>query len=92
MAAFVDLDWRRIDVTAIVTFGGLATIDERRHPACRDWLARQGYGLATFDCRPGLSHPRKVMHGAAGDGKRGRSFASEAGRLGWGPIRGGPPR
>ena len=27
MTAFAELDWRRIDVTAIVTFGGLATID-----------------------------------------------------------------
>ena len=55
MAAFSDLDRRRIDVTAIVTFGGLATIDERRHPACRDWLARHGYQFVTFDCRPGLA-------------------------------------
>jgi hypothetical protein len=46
VAAFSDLDWRRIDVTAIVTFGGLATIDERRHPACRDWLAQLGYEFA----------------------------------------------
>jgi hypothetical protein len=55
VAAFVDLDWSRIDVTGIVTFGGLATIDERRHHACLDWLARQGYQIDTFDCRPGLS-------------------------------------
>lgn len=55
MAAFADLDWRRIDVTAIVTFGGLASIDERRHPACRDWLLHQGYDIDTFDCRPGLT-------------------------------------
>lgn len=55
MGAFADLDWRRIDVTAIVTFGGLASIDERRHTTCRDWLARHGYEFATFDCRPGLA-------------------------------------
>ncbi len=55
MAAFSDLDWSRIDVTGIVAFGGLATIDERRHPACRDWLTREGYLIDTFDCRPGLS-------------------------------------
>ena len=55
MAAFADLDWRRLDVTAIVTDGGLATINERRHPACRDWLIRHGYEIDTFDCRPGLS-------------------------------------
>jgi hypothetical protein len=55
VATFTDLDWSRIDLTAIVTFGGLATIDERRHPACRDWLLRQGYQIDTFDCQPGLS-------------------------------------
>ncbi|MEO2090899.1 MAG: hypothetical protein ABGY75_15575, partial [Gemmataceae bacterium] len=55
MAAFTDLDWSRIDVTGIVTFGGLATIDERRHQACRDWLTRHGYEFDTFDCRPGLA-------------------------------------
>jgi hypothetical protein len=55
LAAFTDLDWRRIDVTAIVTFSGLATIDERRHAACREWLLSKGYAISTFDCRPGLS-------------------------------------
>lgn len=55
MAAFSELDWRQMDVTAIVTNGGLATIDERRYSACRDWLLRQGYGVDTFDCRPGLA-------------------------------------
>lgn len=55
MAAFSKLDWNRIDVTGIVTFGGLASIDERRHGACRDWLERQGYSIATMDCRPGLA-------------------------------------
>jgi hypothetical protein len=55
VAAFVDLEWGRIDVGAIVTEGGLATIDERRHPACRAWLLRQGYEIDTVDCRPGLA-------------------------------------
>jgi hypothetical protein len=54
-AAFAEIDWRRIDVRAIVTHSGLATIDERRHQACRDWLLREGYEVDTFDCRPGLS-------------------------------------
>jgi hypothetical protein len=49
------LDWRRLDVCAIVTFGGLATIDEDRHLACRTWLQRHGYSIDTFDCRPGLA-------------------------------------
>jgi hypothetical protein len=48
MAAFVELDWWRIDVTAIVTFGGLATIDKRRRQACRVWLGWHGYAI---DCR-----------------------------------------
>jgi hypothetical protein len=55
VAAFVELDSRRIDVAAIVTFGGLASIDERRHPACRDWLVHAGYEIDTWDCRPGLA-------------------------------------
>jgi hypothetical protein len=55
LAAFVELDWSRIDVQGIVAFGGLATIDEQRHQACREWLARHGYRIDTFDCRPGLS-------------------------------------
>ena len=55
VAAFVELDWSRIDVQGIVSFGGLATIDEPRHQACRDWLARHEYQIDTFDCRPGLS-------------------------------------
>jgi hypothetical protein len=55
VAAFTDLDWTRFDTHAIVSFGGLATVDEARHPACRRWLAAQGYGIDTVDCRPGLS-------------------------------------
>jgi hypothetical protein len=55
MAAFAELDWRRIDVTAIVTFGGLATIDERRHSACRAWLLHEGYEIRTLDFRRGLA-------------------------------------
>ena len=55
MAAFTDLDFYRIDVTAIVTFGGLATIDEKRHKACREWLKKNSYAIDTLDCRPGLA-------------------------------------
>src|SRR5438874_1237699 len=55
VGAFSDLDWDRIDVQAIVDSSGLATIDERRHPACRQWLLRQGYQIDTLDCRPGLA-------------------------------------
>jgi hypothetical protein len=55
MAAFIELDWRRLDVCAIVASGGIATVEERRHPACREWLLRNGYRIDTFDCRPGLA-------------------------------------
>jgi len=54
MAAFTELDWRRFDVLAIVESGGLATIDESRHAARREWLSDEGYKLDVFDCRPGL--------------------------------------
>jgi hypothetical protein len=55
MPAFNNLDWDRIDVTAIVAHSGLAIIPERRHSACREWLVHQGYQIDTFDCRPGLA-------------------------------------
>lgn len=55
MSAFTDLDWSRIDVWAIVNFGGLATIEEHRQFACREWLHRHGYEITTVDCRSGLS-------------------------------------
>jgi hypothetical protein len=55
VAAFVNLDWSRIDVTAIVTFGGIATIEEARHQPCLRWLHRHGYTVDTLDCRPGLA-------------------------------------
>jgi hypothetical protein len=55
LSAFAALDWRRIDVTAIVTFSGVGTIDERRHMACREWLLGHGYAIDTLDCRLGLA-------------------------------------
>jgi hypothetical protein len=55
MPAFAELDWRRIDVTAIVTAGGIATIDEPRRDACRAWLGRHGYATDTLDCAGGLA-------------------------------------
>lgn len=49
------MDWDRFDVCAIVGLpGGIATIDERRHLACREWLRRHGYAIDSLDCRPGL--------------------------------------
>jgi hypothetical protein len=41
VAAFTDLDWSRFDALAIVSDGGLASIDERDQAACRDWLCRE---------------------------------------------------
>jgi hypothetical protein len=56
LATFAELDWSRIDVNAIVGPGaGLATIDERRHSACRDWLLRHGYTIDSLNCRLGLA-------------------------------------
>ena len=56
MAAFVELDWSRIDVLAIVAFRGIATIDEGRRGKCLDWLRRNGYGIESLDCSRGLVH------------------------------------
>ena len=59
VAAIVELDWSRIDVQGIVAFGGLATIDERRHQACREWLDRHGYRIDTFDAAPACRSPSR---------------------------------
>jgi hypothetical protein len=56
MAAFTELDWRRIDVGAIVTFGGVACIDERRRGKCLEWLRRNGYEIESLDCSRGLAY------------------------------------
>jgi hypothetical protein len=55
MAAFADLDWTRLDVWAIVSANGLATMEETRHSACRQWLDREAYEVDTLDCRAGLA-------------------------------------
>ncbi len=54
MAAFTELDWMRMDVHAIVGSSGLAVIEEARHSACRAWIERHDYRIATLDCRGGL--------------------------------------
>ena len=66
VAAFAELDWSRFDVNAIVGSGaGIATIDERRHSACCDWLLRHGYTIDSLDCRLGLAEvvpaPRRIL-------------------------------
>jgi hypothetical protein len=55
LAAFQDLDWQRIDVWAIVSCAGLATIDEPRHRSCQSWLERHGYSIDSLDCKNGLA-------------------------------------
>lgn len=56
MAAFTELDWRRIDDHAIVECSGIAAIDERRRSKCLDWLWRNGYEIESLDCTRGLVH------------------------------------
>lgn len=57
MAAFTDdqIDWRRIDVRAIVGRHGTAAIDTARHAACQDWLRRNGYRIEQLDCTGGIA-------------------------------------
>jgi hypothetical protein len=55
MPAFKEFDWRRLDVTAIVTFGGVASVEKGRHAGVREWLAGEGYGIDTIDFTAGLS-------------------------------------
>jgi hypothetical protein len=54
LAAFEELDWRRIDVTAIVGCSGLATIYESQQREYREWLRSQEYDIVSVDCRGGL--------------------------------------
>lgn len=55
MAAFQELDYKRIDVWAIVESAGIATIDAHRHSSCQSWLQRHGYSSDSLDCRDGLA-------------------------------------
>lgn len=55
MPAFVALDYRRLDVPAIVSFGGIATVVPEHHAAARTWLAREGYAIDTLDFSGGLA-------------------------------------
>jgi len=55
-AAFIELDWRRIDVWAIVAWSGVTTIELRRLESCRNWLRNHGYETAAFDCSSGLKN------------------------------------
>jgi hypothetical protein len=56
MAAFnpETIDWRRIDVRALITDNGMATISPEHHDACIRWLGREGYALRSVDCTKGF--------------------------------------
>jgi hypothetical protein len=55
MPAFAALDYRRLDVLAVVTFGGVATVVPDHRAAARAWLVREGYAIDTLDFSGGLA-------------------------------------
>lgn len=55
MAVFTELDWRRLDVWAIVGAAGTAVVDIRQHPQSRRWLEDNGYTIGTLNCTEGLN-------------------------------------
>jgi hypothetical protein len=56
MAAFEKLDWRRLDVGAIVNNEGLLAAKNQDADVCLNWLRNNGYEIVSVDCRSGLSH------------------------------------
>ncbi len=42
VAAFTKLDWRRLDVRAIVGGSGLAVVEMKQRPAHQEWLEQEG--------------------------------------------------
>ena len=55
MAAFTEINWQRFDHYAIVENQGLATIEESRRTACREWLEAHGYQIHSIDCSGGYT-------------------------------------
>lgn len=53
MAVFDELDWRRLDVHAIVAGAGVATIALEDHERYRAWLASEGFDFDVIDCSRG---------------------------------------
>jgi hypothetical protein len=49
MAAFSEINWQRFDHYAIVENQGLATIEEGRRTACREWLEANGFQIYSVD-------------------------------------------
>jgi hypothetical protein len=55
MAPEADLDWSRLDVQAIVSNGGVATVSPDRAAACRSWLEGEGYEVLTWNLDGGFA-------------------------------------
>jgi hypothetical protein len=53
MAAFDAIDWGRFDVSAIITCGGVVTVEEAERATRREWLLAEGYAIDTLDCSHG---------------------------------------
>lgn len=56
-----ELDWRRVDVSGIVTHGGIATVRESQREDCLGWLARERYDIVRIDCGAGFRELRKQL-------------------------------
>jgi hypothetical protein len=44
-----------MDVRAIVSFAGIAVVEDRRHSECRAWLTSNNYLIDSVDCTNGLA-------------------------------------
>jgi hypothetical protein len=55
MVAFTDLDWRRLDVFALVVGRGIASIEIASSTQAHKWLKANGYALTLLDFREGIS-------------------------------------
>lgn len=49
-----DLDWRRIDVQALVKDHGLAVVEENQRESCSRWLRAHDYQIISLDCTTGI--------------------------------------
>jgi hypothetical protein len=64
MSAFAsedDLDWRRIDVTGIVTHAGIATVRNAELGDCLRWLSTEEYQVARLNCAKGFRDLRRQI-------------------------------
>jgi hypothetical protein len=56
-----ELDWRRIDVTGIITHSGIATVRETEFKDCLRWLTAEKYEVARLDGAGGLGDLRRQL-------------------------------